>query len=100
MNYFAKTSDQLPDKPEEFFATHYTNKIKGLVTTQDLRDRLHELRLAYKKYPEIYRRRLEEMASILKIGIGGFEKKEGKAVEPPPKETPNTLVENVIKELF
>ena len=49
-NNFAKTIDQLPDDAEEFFNTHWRQKVDGLVTTQDLRDRLHELRLAWSKY--------------------------------------------------
>ena len=76
-NRFAKTTDQLPDSAEEFFNTHWSTKVEGIVTTQDLRDRLHELRLAWGKY-EDHRPRIKEMADVLKIGVNGFTEKEKK----------------------
>jgi len=95
MNSFCKRLSDLPEDPEDYFKEHYTSKISGLVTTQDLRDRLFELKLAWTKYGA-YRKRIEEMAGVLKIGIGGFEKKE---VKKEPVVT-DAFKESVISELI
>lgn len=68
MNTFYKKIEQLPETAEEFFKLDGFSRTTGKVTTQDLKDRLFELRLAFKKYPD-YEEKIIMMSKHLKLGI-------------------------------
>lgn len=72
MNTFFKKIGDLPETPEEFFSKDGFSRTTGKVTTQDLKDRLFELRLAFKKYPD-YENKIIMMSKHLKLGIRSSE---------------------------
>lgn len=76
MNSFYKKIEELPETPEEFFSKDGFSRTSEKVTTQDLEDRLFELRLAFKKYPDSGEKILL-MSKHLKLGIAKYERNNG-----------------------
>lgn len=68
MNTFFKKIEDLPETADGFFNMDGVSRTTGEVTTQDLKDRLFELRLAFKKYPD-YEGKIIMMSKHLKLGI-------------------------------
>jgi len=68
MNTFYKKIEELPENADDFFKLDGFSRTTEKVTTQDLKDRLYELRLAFKKYPESGKKILM-MSKHLKLGI-------------------------------
>ena len=71
MKFYTKI-EELPENADAFFSVLGFSKASSPVTTQDLKDRLIELRLAYKKYPE-HKKRIIDMTLPLKVGIRKYE---------------------------
>lgn len=75
MNTFYKKIEELPEKADDFFKLTGFSRTTDGVTTQDLKDRLFELRLAWSKYPD-YEHKIVMMSKHLKLGIEKYEKRD------------------------